>query len=158
MPEETRAYVKRNWREVEATTGEAFNWDFWTICKPRRSTYPACRAVLAARVQHEDTGPLMFQAIQRAYYREARNPSDVETLVALAGELSPPLDVDRFERDLVSPEIDARLHEDFALRRSIGVREFPSLVLKQADEQVWIVGGYAAPGATLARLRDALGE
>ncbi len=157
MPDEVRDYVQRNWREVTATTGAAFNWDFWTACTPRRSTYPACRAVLAAKAQREDAVPEMFYAIQRAYYQEARNPSDIETLAALAGELSPPLDVERFERDVVSPEINAQLYEDFALRRSIGVREFPSLVLKRDEEQVWIVRGYAEAGVALKRLREALG-
>ena len=80
MPEATRAYVQRNWRDVTATTGAEFNWDFWSECKPRRSTYPACRAVLAARAQREDAVPELFDAIQRAYYREAGNPSDIETL------------------------------------------------------------------------------
>ena len=85
MPEETRAYVQMNWREVTKTTGAEFNWDFWRKCKPRRSTYPACRAVLAAGAQREDAVPEMFDAIQRAYYREARNPSDIDTLTAVAG-------------------------------------------------------------------------
>ena len=38
MPEETRAYVQNAWREVSATTGARFNWDFWSRCKPRRSS------------------------------------------------------------------------------------------------------------------------
>ena len=29
----------------------------------------------------------MFEAIQRAYYQEARNPSDIVVLIALAGEI-----------------------------------------------------------------------
>jgi len=157
MPEETRDYVRRNWHEVTEETGATFNWDFWEVCEPRRSTYPACRAVLSAAAQRKDAGPEMFHAIQRAYYQEARNPSDLETLVGLSGELSPPLEVDRFERDIVSPEIDVQLHEDFGLRRSLGVRQFPSLVLKQGEEQVWIVKGYAKVEETVERLRDALG-
>ena len=31
--------------------GVRFNFDFWTHCTPKRSTYPACRAVIAARAQ-----------------------------------------------------------------------------------------------------------
>lgn len=154
MPEEVRVYVQRNWREVTETTGARFNWDFWTVCKPRRSTYPACRAVLAAKAQHPDAVPAMFHAIQRAYYQEARNPSDAETLVALAGELA--LDVERFARDLVSPETDADLHEAFALRRRLGVKQFPSLVLRRNGEQACIVRGYAETDVALARLKDAL--
>ena len=157
MPEATRAYVQGNWRDVTATTGAEFNWDFWRKCKPRRSTYPACRAVLAAGAQREDAVPEMFDAIQRAYYREARNPSDIETLTAVAGSLSPPLDVERFERDIGSPEIEAELQAGFNLRRSMGVREFPSVVAKHGDAQTDVVRGWANAETAMARLEGALG-
>ena len=157
MPEATRAYVQRNWRDVTATTGAEFNWDFWSKCKPRRSTYPACRAVLAARAQREDAVPELFDAIQRAYYEEARNPSDLETLTQVAGTLSPPLDVDRFERDIRSPEIEAQLQEGFNLRRSMGVREFPSVVVKRGEARMDIVRGWANEETALARLKAAIG-
>ncbi len=157
MPEETRAYVQRNWREVTATTGAEFNWDFWRKCKPRRSTYPACRAVLAARAQRGDAVPEMFDAIQRAYYREARNPSDIETLTAVAGSLSPSLNVERFERDIRSPEIEAELQEGFNLRRSMGVREFPSVVVKHGDAQTDVVRGWANAETAMARMEKAMG-
>ena len=156
MPEETREYVKRNWREVAAATGAEFNWDFWRECDPRRSTYPACRAVLAARAQRVDAVPDMFDAIQRAYYREAQNPSDIETLTAIAGSLSPPLDADRFERDIRSPEIEAELQEGFNLRRSMGVREFPSVVVKHGERQMDIVRGWANAETAIVRLTAAL--
>ena len=156
MPDETRAYVQRNWRDVTATTRAEFNWDFWRKCKPRRSTYPACRAVLAARAQREDAVPDMFDAIQRAYYQEARNPSDIETLTAVAGTLSPSLDVDRLERDIRSAEIEALLQEGFNLRRSMAVREFPSVVVKRGDAQIDIVRGWANAESAIARLETAL--
>lgn len=156
MPEATRAYVQRNWRDVTATTGAEFNWDFWRECKPRRSTYPACRAVLAAKAQREDAVPEMFDAIQRAYYREARNPSDIETLTEVAGSLSPPLDVETFERDIKSPGIEAALQAAFNQRRSMGVREFPSVIVKRGDEQTDIVRGWANTETAMARLEKAL--
>ncbi|MDE3001467.1 MAG: DsbA family protein [Gemmatimonadota bacterium] len=156
MPEETRAYVQRNWREVTETTGAEFNWDFWRKCKPRRSTYPACRAVLAARAQREDAAPEMFDAIQRAYYREARNPSDIETLAATAGSLSPPLDVETFERDIRSPEIEAELQAEFNLRRSMGVREFPSVIVMHGDTQTDVVRGWANTETAMSRLKKTI--
>lgn len=154
MSEETKAYVKENWMQVAERTGATFNWDFWTECDPRRSTYPACRAVIAAAAQNAGMGPPLFHAIQRAYYLEARNPSDLDTLVALAGEVG--LDGARFSRDLVSPEIDRRLHEDFALRRSLHADKFPTLLLETNDDLMWLAYGYEQPDVVLSTLEAAL--
>ena len=78
MLDETRAYIQGQWRMVTAETGAEFNWSFWEVNVPRRSTYPSCRAVIAAGIQ--GAARLMFEAIQRAYYQQARNPSDLSTL------------------------------------------------------------------------------
>ena len=156
MAPEIRAYVQENWRAVEAETGASFNWDFWERCLPRRSTYPACRAVLAA--QQQDSGPAMFRAVQRACYAEARNPSDLETLTVLAEELG--LDAARFERDIASPVVEAQLQGDFQTRRRLGVREFPTLLFESpagSGKKVLLARGWAEPGAVVAALRRTLG-
>ena len=86
MPEAMRTYIQDNWRRIErAVPGTKFNFEFWNRCRPKRSTYPACRAVIAAIAQGREFEEPMIEAIQRAYYLDARNPSDDETLIALAG-------------------------------------------------------------------------
>jgi len=154
MPEDVRAYVKNAWRQVTAETGAAFNWDFWEVCEPRRSTYPSCRAFYAAQAQSEEAGVLMFEAIQRAYYQEARNPSDVSTLVAVAGEIG--LDVARFEGDLKSEAIEKTMQEGFQLRRALNANEFPSLVFCKGERVDFLVRGYDAVEVVLERLEKAL--
>jgi putative protein-disulfide isomerase len=132
MPEETREYVQRQWRRIEETIPDRnFNFDFWTRCQPRRSTYPACRAVIAARGQGEDNDVLMTKAIQRAYYEQARNPSDTETLVDLAGEIG--LDVGVFATALTSSAVDEQFDREIGQSRALGARGFPSLVLVDGD-------------------------
>ena len=87
MPAQMRDYIRGQWRQIQRQIpGTRFNFDFWTRCVPRRSTYPACRAVIAARRQGESFDEAMTRAIQRAYYLQARNPSDTATLLELAGE------------------------------------------------------------------------
>ncbi len=132
MPDETRAYVQRQWRRIEEVIpGRQFNFDFWSKCQPRRSTYPACRAVIAAREQGEDNDVLMTKAIQRAYYEQARNPSDTETLVDLAGEIG--LDAGIFANALTSTAVDEQLDREIGHSRALGARGFPSLVLVDGD-------------------------
>ncbi|MCP3915184.1 MAG: DsbA family protein [bacterium] len=145
MPEPVRAYVQSAWDQVEASTGQPFNRDFWTRCTPRRSTYPACRAVLAAARQ--DAGWPMYHALQIAYYCEARNPFDTDTHVALAEALD--LDTERFADDLASREVRQDLERSFAVRDRLGVRGFPSL---GSSEHGVLSSGYESAETLLPRL------
>lgn len=132
MDDDTRAMVQGSWQRIEANIpGIRFNFDFWEKCQPRRSTYPACRAVLAARKQGRDED--MNKAIQAAYYQQARNPSDVSTLLELAGELG--LDVECFDADLRSDEIEKALQAEITLAREMFVDSYPALVLKDGASE-----------------------
>ena len=126
MPQEMRERLQQTWQRIEQNVpGTHFNFDFWQQCQPRRATYPACRAVLAARRQNADEA--MNAAIQRAYYQQARNPSDNTTLVELAGELG--LDVGSFESDLTAPRTNMELAREIQAAEELGVDSYPSLVL-----------------------------
>ncbi len=129
MPLEQQKTISGYWSDVAEQTGAQFNFDFWKVCQPRRSTYPACRAVLAAAIQQAEQA--MIDAIQQAYYLRAMNTSDNSTLITLAKEIG--LDAERFAADLISPAIQAELEKNFALRQKIGVYSFPSLVLAQGE-------------------------
>jgi len=132
MPPETRTYVQEQWRKVmQAVPGTQFNFDFWEKCQPRRSTYPACRAVLQARQQGSEYEIAMISAIQQAYYREARNPSDTDTLCALAQQIG--LNGDVFACALNTDATKQVLLDEISFARSIGANSFPSLFLQQAD-------------------------
>ncbi len=131
MPEETCLYIQKQWSAVETTLGAKFNWDFWSECQPRRSTYPACRAVIAVGQQGEKNIPAMIIAIQKAYYLQARNPSDLETLIELVEEID--LNVDQFKYDVSSPQTEQLLRTDFETRRKLGVNSFPTVLLETAN-------------------------
>ncbi len=148
MPEAMRASLQETWRCIERRIpGIRFNFDFWTLCTPRRSTYPACRAVIAARAQDPTLDEAMTQAIQRAYYREARNPSDRETLIALAGEIG--ANQVAFAAALDAPATQVEFGEDLALSQALGVTSFPSLVL-DCDGSRWPIPlDYTDPEAML---------
>jgi putative protein-disulfide isomerase len=129
MPAELQAHLQDTWRRIQQRIpGTRFNFDFWRDCRPRRSTWPACRAVIAARTLDPSLGVAMVHAIQHAYYLEARNPSDTETLVALARQLGLP--VDRFASLLDTPQTREALDHEIAQARRIGADSFPSLRLQ----------------------------
>ncbi|MFT7617708.1 MAG: putative protein-disulfide isomerase [Planctomycetota bacterium] len=156
MPEETQCYVQENWRVIEAQTPTRFNWDFWTKCKPRRSTYPSCRAVIAAGLQDETLTPLMFKGIQNAYYREAMNPSDLDTLLEVASKVEHPVDLEKLKEDMASEKVEALLQENFVLRRRIKGGGFPSLILEINGMIVPIQEGWGQTAEVIEKLRVGL--
>jgi putative protein-disulfide isomerase len=131
MPGEMQTYLQQTWKTIEKTIpGTRFNHDFWTACQPRRSTWPACRAVIAARMQGIEFDHPMTNAIQRGYYLEAKNPSDDATLIEIAERIG--LDRSAFSRELNSETTQQKLALEMRLSRQLGVRGFPSLVLLTA--------------------------
>ena len=131
MPLQTRDYVQSNWRKIEEKIpATKFNYDFWTKCKPRRSTYPACRAVISARIQNSNCESSMISAIQKCYYLDAQNPSDEDVLVRLALELG--LDAEKFHFDLSSEIVNKTLLAEISLAKSLEMRRMPSLSLQTA--------------------------
>jgi len=155
MPDDMRQKIKGAWQRIESVVlGTEFNYDFWTHCQPRRSTYPACRAVIAAREQGAEHESAMVTAIQRAYYREARNPSLIETLTELAGELG--LDASRFEATLVSPECENTLQAEIGRSVSLGVRGFPTLLLGNGGTGVYVKHDYNDANLTAERIVEGI--
>ena len=141
MPENTREYVLQNWRAIEKQVPETkFNYDFWEKCKPRRSTYPACRAVIAARKQKDVFDTAMTLAIQEAYYLEARNPSDYETLINLAEEIG--ADKNKFSKDVRSTETDKILEEEIQQSKSLDLKSLPSLLFIDGERKIRIEPDY----------------
>lgn len=132
MPAEMRQAIEGYWREIQAQLGTEFNFDFWRLNTPRRSTCMSCRAAIAAANQHAQ--PVMIDAIQRAYYLRALNPSDVAVLTQLAEELG--LDRQQFEQDLQSPATQQEFTRQMALARALPIDGFPSLVLEIGGERV----------------------
>lgn len=129
MPQDMQHQISDTWRRIaDHIPGVTFNFDFWSKCTPRRSTYPACRAVIAARQQDSEYDIAMTQAIQRAYYLEARNPSETATLISLAEELG--LDSDAFAAALHATQTQEQLMQEISQARQMGAASFPGLVLK----------------------------
>ncbi|WP_438887864.1 hypothetical protein, partial [Bacillus cereus group sp. Bc248] len=69
MPPEMQQKLEGIWKQIERQLGTKFNYDFWKLCTPVRSTYQSCRAVIAAGFQ--DSYEQMLEAIQHAYYLRA---------------------------------------------------------------------------------------
>lgn len=130
MPKEMQISIQNIWYEIEKQTKTKFNHDFWKNNIPKRSTYLSCQATIAARLQDKEEE--MIKSIQKAYYLDALNPSNEDTLIHAAQEIN--LDIKKFKKDLYSQETLQIFKDDLNLRAKLRVNSFPSLVLKYKKE------------------------
>ncbi len=159
MPVALQKTIRQTWGTIQQSVpGTKFNFDFWHQCQPRRSTYPACRAIIAAREQ-DNTGNAtnyaadMLYAIQQAYYLQARNPSDDNTLIYLADMLG--LDTEQFRLTLNAAATQQQLLLEIERSRELGAYSFPSLILQNTIESRVINIDYNQSDTILRQIIDA---
>ncbi|MFK5983921.1 MAG: DsbA family protein [Pseudomonadota bacterium] len=91
-------------------------------------------------MQHGNKAPqfdiLMTHAIQNAYYKQAKNPSDLATLLELAATLG--LNINNFQACINSSATQKILLDEIKLARTLKVNSFPSIVLKK-EQSSWLV-------------------
>lgn len=155
MEPDMRAKLQSVWQMIQARVPDTpFNFDFWKNCTPRRSTYNACRAVLAAKQLEPASEERMILAIQEAYYLQAKNPSDISTLVEVAQGMG--LHAEAFAAEVSGAAVEAALQEELAFARQAPINGFPSLVLRTAAGMQPIVLNYLDAAPMLQQINAAL--
>ena len=151
MEDAMQQYLQQTWASIQQRIpGTEFNFDFWKDCEPRRSTWPSCRAVIAARKQDQNSHIIMTHAIQTAYYTQAKNPSDDETLIEIAVGLG--LDNAQFARDLHSAETRMAHQHEMALVQQLGIQGFPGMVMVVGQQGYNIGVDYSNPERMLEQV------
>lgn len=155
MPQDMQQFLSETWRLIEQSVpGTRFNHDFWRDCQPRRSTWPACRAVLTAEILRDGAGTEMSTAIQHAYYLEAKNPADTEVLVSLAESIG--LDSSAFAALINSEENRERHTRQMAHAQELGVNSYPTLLLQTPAQLQCLPIDYNDPQVTLTAIGAAI--
>ena len=152
MPTDMQKMLQGTWQRIEQSIpGTQFNHDFWTKNAPRRSTFPSCRAVIAARRQNESFETPMIHAIQEAYYLNAKNPSDHEVLAEIAESVG--CDKTLFSGALNSASVFEEHDNERAFAARIGAQGFPSLFLGTPEQQIQPIGiDYTNPQSILDQI------
>ena len=157
MPESMRRSIANTWHVIEQRAEVTFNHDYWRTNTPVRSTYPACRAAIAADTLRPGSLPRMVEAIQQAYYQQARNPSLDTVLLDIAESIG--FDRGEFAVAIESTEVHGVFNADLKLARELGVRGFPTLFVSQADSsgnRSLVSAGYLAADTLIEAWRESL--
>jgi putative protein-disulfide isomerase len=159
MPAAMSKTIEGYWVEIERKLGAEFNYDFWRLNTPRRSTYNACRAVIAAKLQGQEQA--MVDAIQRGYYLRAMNPSNIAVLITLSEELADNdnrFDTTEFKQDLNSAKVEQEFKRQRELAQQISVQGYPSLVLKYQNTFYPIMRDYLTASVALNEIKRILNQ
>lgn len=152
MPKPVQEKLKATWQKIADHLGTEFNFSFWEECHPRRSTYPACRACLVARDQNLEEE--MVEQIQHAYYLNAKNPADMDTLLECAKKLG--MKEEGFLKSMAHVKEDALLETEVNQARQLTLDSFPSMVVMSADKIIHINLDYQDPKPMFEEIKQAI--
>lgn len=157
MPNVLQKKIEQTWKTIQFKVPDTqFNFDVWKNSQPSGSTYNACRAVIAARLQNSNFEEWMILAIQTAYYLDAKSPFEKSNLIEIAASTG--VDAVRFAKDLNSARVDAELQYQIEFSRSIGAQKLPSLVLRYHEQFIPININYRNPNIVLKRIEQCVNK
>jgi len=129
-PEQGKAEILTHWAAARRHPGgEAIHVEGMRAASfPYPYSMPGLKACKAAELQggpeaHRD----LFDRVQRAHAVEARNIADFEVLRDCAREVG--LDLERWERDFRSPEVERRVQAELQEAARRGIHAVPTLIL-----------------------------
>lgn len=140
MNEQQRAEILHHWQDVNAMTGQTFQFEGALPTGFVYDTEPACRAVVTvSSLDPEATFP-MFKAIQSAFYTAGQDVTQPAVLAGLAESLG--VATDAFLAAFDSQAARDKTLAHFKMSRQLGIRGFPSLVLQNEEGYRLLTNGY----------------
>jgi len=143
-----RSYIRHHWEEVQAKTGQPF--DFARFNDPGfiYDTEPACRAVTTARHLNPQRALAMYEALQRAFYAENKDINSPDVLAELASQIG--LDGGQFLSQFHADDARKQVAFDFKRTQAFGVQGFPSVLCAEDGQFAFLALGYR----TFASMQD----
>ncbi len=127
---EDRAEIRRHWEHVQHASGQAFDFGFFHREHFVYDTEPSSRAIVVVRRRGMSAALRALQRIQKAFYAENQDVTQVDTLSVLVEQLGiPGLNEARFKEEFSSTEAQEETRADFVLAQSAGIRGFPTLIV-----------------------------
>ena len=138
--EEFRLYLKEHWKNVQLRTGQPFNGGLFDKEIFDYNTEPACRAVVTVRRLDEKKQFSFFKALQKAFYKEAKDITSEDVIAKIAEEQG--LDKKEFLALFRSDKMKDQTKDDSYKARSMGANSFPSLVFVDEEGHLCVLKGY----------------
>lgn len=141
-----RSYLRGEWARIAEVTGQPFDPQALDRQGWVYDTEPAARAVVTMRSMRPDRTLDFFERLQRAFYAEAVDVTDVGEIVPLVDGFE--VDAEEFAATLAAEASRAGAWRDFAVARRLGASGFPTLFLRDGSHHHLVARGYRTADAT----------
>ena len=137
---EMRDYIHHHWQDVEARTGQPFDFARFEDETFIYDTEPSARALVTVR-EHDPSQALnMYEALQRAFYAQNQDITDSEVLATLASHCG--LNSEDFLQAFTSDVMRQRVLQDYQQTRNFGIQGFPAVVCAEDGQYAILALGY----------------
>jgi putative protein-disulfide isomerase len=156
MSARAKAEVRAHWEEVRAATGQPFDFTFFAREGFVFDTEPACRAVVVVRNLAPGQGVSFLHALQRAFFAERRDVTDVDVLAGLAEHHG--VAAGTFADAFASAQATQATQANFRLSQSMQIAGFPTILLRDEHGFSCLAAGYRPAAEVLPALAAWIGR
>lgn len=133
-------FLEHHWKEMSSRTGQLVNYGIIGDENFVLDTEPGCRAVVAARKMGVVDELNFFHKVQKAFYVDNKSMTDNATFANLAEKAG--LNKTEFIEVFESEEAKYDTRADFQLSSEMGIRGFPSVVVRHNGQLFLASNGY----------------
>lgn len=149
-------FLKEHWEHVNEASGQPFSYEILQDTEMKYDTEPICRANVVARDLNPDTAWKFFKLSQIAFYKDNKDPNKLQTMLDVAKQCDLPLD--KFEEMFLSDDYRKKTMADFQYSADLGIRGFPSVVMKKGEQYYLVMNGYAKADAVVKAVGEVLAK
>lgn len=153
MPE-LKSFLTGHWHEVSERSGQEFSYGILDEKEITYDTEPPSRAFIIIRDLCPGSELLFFKELQILFYLRNKNMHLAETYFEAVEQLG--ISKEKFTNLFESEEYKNKIKADFEKSASLGVRGFPTLLLKKGEEIYLISNGYKESGAIIESIQAKL--
>jgi len=154
MMVELKDFLAHHWEEVNERSGQEFSYDILNSNDITYDTEPPSRATVVVRKIAPEKEITFFKQVQIVFYLENKNMHLTESYQSILNDLD--IDYDLFTKLFESAEMKNEVKLDFEKSQKMGIRSFPTLVLKHKDDLHLISNGYSTSDKIIQRIDNLL--
>jgi len=133
-------FLEHHWKEIEKRSGLPINYGVIGDESFVLDTEPGSRAVVVAREMNPEIELDFFKAVQRAFYVDNKDMTSENTFTEIAKAFD--LDTAVFKQKFNSEEARYNTRSDFQLAAEMGIKGFPSVVVRHNGQLYLAANGY----------------